>query len=514
MPAIVPVTGFPSDYRTPSIGIEIVYAQGESISGAGSREILVTGPMLASGTYTAGTVYGPIKTELEVQTGGGAGGRLHRMIRKIMKSNKTASVYVLPYAETTGGSPIQAIGNWVLSGTATSSFNWPVNVCGEDISIYVKSGDAFGTVATALRAAINLRTHLPITAAGSAGTVALTSKHYGTSGGNGTYNPLRCRALSPGNGLACSFAEIGATTAGAEGTTTETATLTTALTAVDGRYFYYYAYDNFANTTAMAALKTHIAAKSAPRYGRTAYLVSGYNGTIAAATTVANGLNYERMECATQPYADVDPAELCGQLVASMQLVRETDPANGLINYAGAEWTLPPVSLTQYWPDEDDISDAIAAGLSIIVSKTGGSFLAMSITTRSKDSSGTYADFRAAESHRVSVADYCATELKGALVPFIGKGFKTHPKLPNGNPDPNAIIPRGVATDYTIRPTYVSYINAWEAAGLTQKASDSLASLTVVKSPINAGRLESGFSLYARDNLSQITCRIAESSAA
>ena len=185
-----------------------------------------------------------------------------------------------------------------------------------------------------------------------------------------------------------------------------------------------------------------------------------------------------------------------------------------MINFSGPSWILPQTSRTQYWLDEDDISDVIAAGGSAIVSKDGGSYLAMSITTRSKDGSGTYADFRAAESHRISVGDYCAMELKGALSTSIGKGFIVHPKLADGNPNPNAIIARGVTTDYNIRPTYVSYIKAWEAAGLTQRSTDSIASLTVVKSPTAAGRLESGFSLYARDNLSQITCRIAESSAA
>lgn len=513
MPAVIPVTGYPSDYRTPSIGIELVFAQGESASGAGSREILVTGPKLAAGTYVANTLYGPIKTEQEVALGGGAGGCLHRMVKKIMAANKTATVYVLPCAETSGGSPIQAIGNLAFSGTATASFNYTFTVGEDEISVYIKSGDADTVVATAIRAAINAKTWMAVTAAGSTGTVAITSKHYGIRGGNGTYNPIHVRAAAPGNGLTLTVADVGATTAGAEGSTTEAASLTTALATVDGRHFYYYVYDNGGNATALAAIKTHLANKALPRYGRRSYLVTGYNGAIAGATTIANGLNYERIEIAFQPTGDNLPDQLAAQLVASEQLVRETDPANGMINYAGAEWNLK-AALAAYWPDEDDINDAIAAGLSVIVSKAGGTYLAMSLTTRSKDSSGTYADFRAAESHRISVADFCAAELTSAIAPRIGEGFKAHPALPNGLPNPNALIPRGVSTPFTIKPTFVSLITAWERAGLTQLSAQTLASLLVVKSPINAGRLESGFSLYARDNLSQITCRIAEASAA
>ena len=514
MPAIVPVTGYPSDYRTPSIGVEIVFAQGESISGAGSREILVVGPIITgTGTYTAATVYGPVKTEAEVSTGAGPGSALHRMVRKIMQCNKGCSVYVLPVAETVAGSPVKATGTFAISGTATASFNLTFSVGEDEMSVYVKSGDIAATVATAMRAVINARTWLSVTAGGTVGDVVATCKHFGTRGGNGTYDPIQLRCPAPGNGITVAVTQVGATTAGAEGSTTEAAQVATALQSVEGRHFYYYAYDNFGNATALANFKTHLANKALPRYGRRSYLISGYNGTLAAFTTIANGLNYERIECALQINGLNTPETLCGQLVASVQKIRETDPANGMINYAGAEWVLKEAE-TANWPDEDDTNDAIAAGASLVRSKTGGTYLAMSLTTRSKDSSGTHADFRAAESHRISVADYCAAELTSAVAPRIGDGFKAHPALPSGLPDPNALIPRGVSTPFTLTPTFKRYINAWETSGLTQNSAASVAGLVVVKSPINAGRLESGFPLYARDNLSQITCRIAEASAA
>lgn len=513
MPAIIPVTGYASDYRVPSIGMELAFAQGDSISGSGAREILIITPILATGTYVAGTVYGPIKSEAEVAAGVGPGGRGHRIFRKIAKANKGATVYILAVAETSGGTPVQAIGNMVLSGTATSDKVWSFTICEEEIQVFIRTGDAAADIATRIRAIINAKTWLPVTAAGSAGTVAITYKHFGTCGGDGTYNPIRVRGVSPANGITATIADVGATTAGAEGSTSEAAALTTALASVEGRYFYYYAYDNFGNATAMAALRAHIANKNLPRNGRFAYLVSGYNGTGSAFTTLANAHNYECFECALQPYGYHDPATLCGQLVASLQKVRETDPANGMINYAGPEWDLMPAP-TQYWLDEDDINDLMAAGASVIASRPGGTYLVQSLTTRSKDSSGTYADFRAAESHRVSVAHFCAVDLRAAIQPMLGQGFKAHPKLPSGDPDPNARIARNVVTDFQIKPTFVKKIIDWENAGLTQRSADSLASLTVVKSPINAGRLESGFSLYARDNLSQITCRIAEASAA
>jgi phage tail sheath gpL-like len=513
MPAAIPVTGFPSDYRTPDVGIEILFAQGESISGSGSRTCVLVGPKLSTGTYTANTLYGPINSPDEVGAGAGLGSALHRAARKIAAADKTLKVYILPFAETSGGSPVQAVGNLVISGTATADFVWTIPVVDDEVSVFVRTGDTAATVATNIRAATNAKTWLPVTAAGSTTTVAFTSKHYGVRGGNGTYNPFKIGAVAPGNGLTATFADVGATTAGADGSTTEAAALTTALATIDSQQFYYLGYDFFGNSTAMAAVKAHIAAKNSPRTGLLTYGISGYNGTTAAYTTIANGLNYECIECGVQPYAPSDPATIMGQLIATHHLNRETRPQAGFVNYAGAEWSLKP-SPAAYALDKDDINDIIAAGGSPIVSKTGGTYLAMSLTTRSKDASGTYADFRAAESHRISIAHYCATDLKAAIAPQLGQGFMEHPKLPNGKPDPNARIPDGVATDFTIKPMYLKKMRQWYEAGMTQKLEQSQASLNVVKSPINAGRLESGFSLYSIDILSQITVRMAESSAA
>lgn len=514
MPAAIPVTGYPSDYRAPGIGIELIMAQGESISGSGSRDVVFVMPMGASGTYVANTLYGPIKSESEVATGSGNGFALHRGVRSFIARNKQATVYVLPMAATTGGSPAKATGTLTLTGTtATATFVWTFPCLDEEVSVLIVTGDTPTIIAANVAAIINAKTWLPITAVANVGVVTFSAKDFGVRGGTATHTPYRVTGVSPGSGITAAFVAIGTATAGADGSTTEAAQLATALAAIAGRQFYYYVYDNFASSTCLAALKLAIANKALPRYGRRGYVISGFVGTVAAFTTLANGANYERIECGVQPYSKHDPATIAGQLAASHQLKRETNPAFGFVNYAGAEWSLQPTD-SQYWADEDDINDAIAAGASYIQSKPGGSYLVMSLTTRSKDGSGTYADFRAAESHRISVADAFCTELQSRLAPRLGDGLMAHPKLPDGTADPNAKIARGVTTEFTIRPTYTNLLGEFYAAGYTQKLPQSEASLQVVCSPINSGRIESGLSLYAIDVLSQVTVRVAEASAA
>ena len=60
------------------------------------------------------------------------------------------------------------------------------------------------------------------------------------------------------------------------------------------------------NAAALANIKTHLAGKALPRYGRRSYLVTAYNGALAGATTIANGLNYRRIVCQTSNYRRIN----------------------------------------------------------------------------------------------------------------------------------------------------------------------------------------------------------------
>src|SRR4051812_38265972 len=102
-----PITGFPSSWRAPFTAVEILFGQGPSTAASGPRDACYVAPMTASGLGTAGTLY-RISNEQDAVRYAGAGGPLHRLVRMHLKVNPRAGgkLYILPYAATSGGSPV------------------------------------------------------------------------------------------------------------------------------------------------------------------------------------------------------------------------------------------------------------------------------------------------------------------------------------------------------------------------------------------------------------------------
>src|SRR5690606_15515427 len=119
-----------------------------------------------------------------------------------------------------------------------------------------------------VEAAINARSHLPLTASNSAGTVTLTAKIAGTSQGDGTTGVIRFRAEIT-SGISTTISVSGDAlglddgTAGVEGDTTESSNFADALATIESNRFYYIL-TSLANDTDLGELKTHIANKSDP----------------------------------------------------------------------------------------------------------------------------------------------------------------------------------------------------------------------------------------------------------
>ena len=101
---VIPITGVDANYRVPAVLAEIVFNQGPATASAPTRNVCFVMPKLSSGTWTAATPY-QVKNEADVITGAGAGSPLHRAIRKFLLANKDATVWAVPVAATTGGSP-------------------------------------------------------------------------------------------------------------------------------------------------------------------------------------------------------------------------------------------------------------------------------------------------------------------------------------------------------------------------------------------------------------------------
>lgn len=118
------------------------------------------------------------RTELAAQIGG-AGSVLHAMHKAYRNNDTFGEIWCLPLQVATGA---VAAGSITITGAATGSGVLTLYIAGQRVQVAVVSGDALATVATAVAAAINAKSALPVKATVAAGVVTLTAKFKGLLG--------------------------------------------------------------------------------------------------------------------------------------------------------------------------------------------------------------------------------------------------------------------------------------------------------------------------------------------
>lgn len=509
MSLAIPITGVGADFLTPGAYAEILYAQGPASVAAGTRDVVIAMPMLSTGLWTAAQLY-PINNEKTASDGAGVGSPLHRAARKFLQANPEAKLFGLPVAETTGGSPVAATATVTVATAATGQGTAVVTVCGEDCSYSFTSGDTVTTIAAGLKASINAKTWLPVTADNVAGVLTLTAKLKGISQGTSTLGVIRLRAsITSGIGttVATSGAFLGSAVAGAEGSTTEAANFATALATINAVRKYYIV-SSANDATSLTNLVTHITNKSTPRQGLRSVGVAAYPGTLANGITLATARNYERLRVAWQLNPDADCAEIAANYAAILQKRESADFAYNFNGYRQSDWLIPPTYFASDRPDADDMSDAIAGGLTPIGSDDAGSYIVKSCSTRSKNSAGTVNDQRATESKQVSVTDaFVDEELQNWALNHATKKLMDDEFLADGTVNPNQRLIRNVLRPSQLIGDIKKRMDDYEKNAQLQDTVTTKQSIRAVKS---GGRLEVGFDLHVIDWANQLTERVSE----
>ncbi len=503
----IPITGIGPEWRKPGGYAEILYNQGPASAYAPGREVVLVMPMSSGGGWTTNTLY-QVTSDAQASAGAGPGSPLHRGLRKFLQVNKSAKLWALPYAASSGGSPTSATGTCVIATTPTAAGTVTLYICGEACSARSTPTDTPTTIGANLALSVNGKPWLPVTAANVSGTVTLTAKIAGASQGTATLKAIGLHSeITAGTSTTVTTStHIGAVAAGSDGTTTESANLTTALAVIDSVRKYYVGV-SVIDATGIGALKTHIVNKSSPRRGLRSRGFAFYPGSQSNGQTLAIGLNYERVSVAFMPNPDNDPAEMVGAMTAIFQLKESVHSAwnfdgyslNGIIN---------PQFSTADWLTAENQNDAINAGLMPLSSTDTGVSLVMATTTHSKDSTGTYNDPRSLEPHRVSVTDeFVDEEMVEYALNFASKRLADDTRLANGKVDPKQNEIPGVVRPSLFRKHIEARVDAFFELGKLQNAAASKASLQVIKT---GSRLECGLDLNSIDLLHQATYRVAE----
>jgi len=521
--ASIPITGVPSTYRVPGGYTEILFAQGPSTAAAAARDVIFVMPKLAAtGSYSANKVY-RVKNEQDVITGAGAGSPLHRAVRKFLMANNIARVFALPYLPSSGGMGLVSAQLTVtFANAATGTGVATVTICGEPNTIGIKSGDTAIAIATSMVAVINSKSWLPVSADNGGGTLAvitLTAKIAGAS----QNAHIRVRAeiaagisttVATQNASDVDALGTGAATAGVDGTTTEATNLTTALAVIDAAR-YYYVVVSIEDSTKLGLVQTHIATKSLPIPGLRSVAIAASPLALASVQSLAIGRNYERLQLVWQKNSEATREELAANMAAIRQKYEQRDSAFNFDSYADrGDWLIPGCYRDADRPDGDDQNDAILDGITCIATNDAGSYVVMSCTTRSKDATGNNDDFRATETHRISVADeFVDTLLLRHALNYSNKKLASDELLPDGTVNFNQRLYPNVITPSNYAPFVRALLDEFNGQRL-QNVAQSKTGLRVVRDPNNGGRLEVGVDINAVDLFHQMTARVAEISAA
>jgi len=268
----IPETMIPGSYA------EFNYYAGPNGLPANVQKLLLVGA--GTGTLAVDTP-ADVYSEAQVELQAGPGSVLQAMYLAAKKAWKYAQITLVRHAEPEGGSAAE----WdvTIATTATKSGRLVLRIGSVRVAVSVAVGATPAAQATALAAAVNAKTSLPVTASATDGVVTLTAKN------KGAY-----------------ISALGGVSVDAEADTTDM-TIAVVKTAGVGvvdiedalkavfpeRYHIIGVSVN--DTANLGLLRTHLESAAAPLENRGQRGIAAFYGTLADVKTLATGKNYERL---------------------------------------------------------------------------------------------------------------------------------------------------------------------------------------------------------------------------
>lgn len=499
------ITGLASNDPVPGSYIDVLFAQGDAAGSSGPRKAVILANMLSTGSATAGALYGPdtavqLQNETDCITLFGTGSEVHRLFRRFTKVNKVTPLYVVPIADPGGTA---ATITSVVANAATA--NGVARVfCGDEfVDTTITSGDAAGTIATNVVAKINSMTHWPITAAvQSTVNVVITARQTGPRG-----NQIRIMTQVIGTGIATTMTQ-GADTFLGSGATADSNT--TALATILP-YRFYRIISGATDATQLGALMTQVNSQATPTTGIRQVVFAGSNDTLAAATTIATGLNAARCSLTWHKYAPMTGSEIAAN-EAAIEALFEDSGTRPRCNFAGfgrdaatqPYWVVKASRDATAAPTRANVVSALNNGISPIgVDANGTTYLINRVTTRSLN--GATADYRIRDRHKVSISDFYGDDADARnVLNFSGKTLANDP--PDGAPIPDGDI----VTPSIYRGSINALTRSYYDNGLVQNVETVIADTEVSRSLSPTSRLTARVPLQPIDCLFQIGVVVAQ----
>ncbi len=174
----VPFATLPANTRVPLFYAEVDASQAGTPV-ADVYPALIVAQRLSTGSVAAGVLTRVFGAD-QAATYFGRGSIAHRMVHAYRANDPTGELWVIALDDDASG--VAATGEIEVTGTATADGTLSIYIAGQLVEVAVADEDTATDIATAVAAAINADTNLPVTAAAELGVVTLTARNAGTQG--------------------------------------------------------------------------------------------------------------------------------------------------------------------------------------------------------------------------------------------------------------------------------------------------------------------------------------------
>lgn len=457
----------PLDLRTPGSYVEIDASRARKGLPRFTPRVLFIANREGAAAGAAGALQRCF-SPAEIGTRFGARSVLGQMVAAFMAANTSAEVWAIPVADDAAG--VAQTGTITFTAAATASGRQYFDMAGRKVSIAIAAGDAIGTMATALAAAINAHKDLPFTAAAALGVVTWTARNKGTQGAS-----IDIRA-NFGRGEATPAGVVFAIATGTAGITDPT--ITAAIAAMGDEPF-----DAIVVPWTSATNRTALIAELTSRWGPQRMLdgllfqaMTGSQGSLAAAGAALNS-PYETIIGSRAPLQPV--WERAAVYAAIVLRYGGEDPARPFQTLALPGITAPaPTDRFSRAERELLLRDGISTST---VDANGVVCLERPITTYQTDASGAddpaYYDL-----NTLMTISY----LRKSLRLRIGTKFPRH-KL--GNDGTNYAPGQPIVTPKVIRSEILAWFRELEEAGVVEGVDQFKADLQVERDESDPNRV-------------------------
>ena len=465
----------PTSLHKPGSYVELDTSSARPALPAVVDKICLIGQMTADATVDEGDIE-TLTSSADAATYFGRGSMLHRMALAALVAYPYATLYAVGLDDAGAGTAASGSFEFAVSGLTAGTLS--IYIGDDAVEVAISADDDADAVAAAVEAALDAALDLPVTASSSTDTVTVTARHKGVLG-----NQLDLDYAFTGQGLTVTV------TAMASGATDPDAQ--TALDAIEQLDCTIIVFP-YNNATDLGELSDHLVARSDGVEQRPAVGVTAIDTTVSAGTTLATGLNDDRITLlnlgGTLTWAPELAAAYAAVLASESDVAR---PLNGLeLKGVHAPDVADRLTRTEH---ETSLANGVATAEVGTASKV---LIVRSVSTKTLDADG--GSYLALHDIQViRTLDYIRTALKTR----IDSKYR-RVKIADLARSPNTTDPDKIRADV------LDVLYALESAGYVENVEDNQDSVVVERNDADVNRVDIQLPADVVDGLHILAARI------